>query len=354
MVWYTDYPECVGHYSITLLDLTTPAVQKTEHISSRNSTNHEWDSLIPCTDYEVLIKTFSLDNRLTSQVKVRERTTLANLVVEEFKVARSGLTWVKLQWTRLREVERCEGDYFVKMYMIGETYPIVIEIHIPYTDNELNIRDLRACRRYNVSLHANYFDIVGSLNFDMAYQTPSDPHGLSYDWKSLNLSWISPIENMDCVDHYSIRISNVGEYPTRSNSMNLGQLERCYEHQIFLNAVDATGKVGKTLNVNATLTYDVLDFPIELVLDINNQTLLIKWLHPKYRRHCEISAELKWNSIVTLPVAVTESSHSYMINEFEFCANHTIDFLIHYQNTTKILRKNVFYPGSSKIHLREL
>lgn len=354
MIWNTDYPECVGGYAIVVEDLSSATRLTTR---TQNGSSYDLTGLIPCTNYLISLETYTWRGKVSHRSTVRERTTLANIEVE-FQYYVIDHSSIRFEWTKLPEVERCDGDYFVKVIPQDETYSIFVEEHVPYTENAVVVGGLKACRKYNVTLNANFFDIVATIEeVSSPFSSPSNIHGLLVDVQQLVLEWDIPVENGNCVAYYVVSVGEVGDFSTQSNHLSLAELDRCRAYNVSVYQVDVQQTEYASLTTVLELNFDVLNWNLVASMDvrIENQSMVISWPTPIHRGLCEITYELQWNSILIATTKDTHPETTYLIPEFEYCRNHSLAIKTQFRSSTRTFLRDVLYGGDCKLlagHLR--
>lgn len=340
----------MGHYTIAVKDPSQRGSHS--HLKVTNVSSFEVTELIPCTDYLITLTTYDAGGRKrTDQSTAQERTTLANIVLEDFQFFVVSQSVILFNWTKLPEVSRCDGDYFIKLIPADETYSVVLEEHVPYSENEITM-NIKACRRYNVTLNANYFDVVASLqDFKSPFANPSNIYGLTVDAQKLILMWQNPVDNPSCVAYYTVSAGGT-QFRVESNQLSLNDFERCQTHSVSVQLTPESleeNLVYDPLQMDFVLDSDVLDAEIspELVLSSRDHTLTVTWSEPPLRSQCSIQYDLKWNS-EAMPRLEGTIRNSYVINEIEHCQNHSLEIQRRYNHGTRITRKDVYFPGDCK------
>lgn len=342
LVWTTDYFECVDHYSLIVLDQSQGKIWT---IRVANGSSYEIKGLIPCTNYQLSLETYSLRGNRSDQSGVTERTTLANIELEDFEYSLVGSN-VRFNWTKRPEVERCDGDFFVKLTPLDEAYPVVVEQHVPYTLNDMVI-PLKACRKYKATLNANYFDIVATIEeVHTPYLAPSHISGLSFNAAELTLEWQSPAHNENCLSHYNISIQDVGDFTTNTNRLSLADLERCHRHLISVQPIDVQDTPMASLQMEVELDFDGFLDPV-LEIATENHSTVISWSTPLLQ-HCDIGYELLWNEHL-IPQSENRTNHTHVINGFEYCRNNSLKIKMQFNNTTQTFEKDVLLDGDCEL-----
>lgn len=312
-----------------------------------NGSSYEIKGLIPCTNYQLTLETYSLRGKRSDQSAVTERTTLANIELEDFEYSLIGSN-VRFNWTKRPEVERCDGDFFVKLTPLDEAYPVVVEQHVPYALNEMVI-PLKACRKYKATLNANYFDIVATIEeVHTPYLSPSNIFGLSFNATELTLEWQSPAHNENCLSHFNISIKDVGDFTTNTNRISLADLERCHRNLISVQPFDVQDTPMASLEMEVVLDFDgFLDPVLEILTE--NQSTVISWSTPPLLQHCHIEYELLWNEQHLMPQSENRTNHSHVINGFEYCRNNSLKINMQFHNTTQTFEKDVQLGGDCEL-----
>lgn len=310
LVWTSNYPECVDYYVIRIRDL---GESRYTSIKIPNGSSYELTGLIPCTNYQILLDTYSNGQR-KDQSMVTERTTLANIQQSKFQHTSIGNSSVRFTWTKLRDVDRCDGDYFVKMIPADDLYSVVFEKHVPYSENELILTGFGACRKYNVSLNANYFDIVAVLeDFSSPFASPSNIYGCSFDKDELVLEWQMATENVNCVSHYTVSVLDV-QIETKSTTLKMNNLERCQTHNISVFQVDTQGNQYPPLRLEVALDLGVLSDDIDWAANITytydetTDQMMLTWNKPIGYENCNLTYSI--NSAQYQEEEITEESVS--------------------------------------------
>lgn len=346
LMWSTDYPECVDHYKLIVEDLRQYK-KRTIRIESGNS-SYEINSLIPCTDYSVTLETYGQGNRRTDRSSVTERTSMANIELEYFEYSILENASVLFNWTKVEQVDRCDGDYYVKLVLLDDDYSIVVEQHVPYTENEIVVNGLKACHKYNVSLNANYFDVVASLGeISAPFSRPSNINGLRFDAGKVELQWNAPEENGNCVANYTVTIDGVGEIITSKTALGLDTLERCQKYSLSVHQKDIKGREYTPLNMELELDIYELPQTFEPKMKAANETLTISWNAPAYQGQCKLNYDLMWNGR-RLAEEVGKSSISYVIEDFQYCHENSLQIDLSYKTLSRSFTKNVYYDGNSE------
>lgn len=350
LIWTTNYPECVGHYTI---DVREPSQRRSQsHLKVTNVSSYEVTELIPCTDYSITLITYDAGGKKrTDQSTATERTTLANIVLQDFQFFVVSPSTIRFNWTKLPEVSRCDGDYFIKLIPADETYSVVLEEHVPYSENEITM-SIKACRRYNVTLNANYFDVVASLqDFKSPFANPSNIYGLTVDAQKLILMWQNPVDNSNCVAYYMVSAGGT-QFRVETNQLSLIDFQRCQTHFVSVQLTPESLEeklVYEPLQLDFVLDADVLDAEIspELVLNSREHTLTVTWSEPPLMSQCSIKYDLKWNS-EAIPKIEGTVKNSYVINEIEYCQSNSLEIQRRYKRRTRTTRKDVYFPGDCK------
>lgn len=337
LIWNTNYPECVSNYTLTIIDLSN---YKKREIFLQNGTSYEVDGLIPCTNYNIQLDTYDLRG-LSNSTSVDERTSLANIEPEEFRYSIVADNSIRFNWTRLRDIERCDGDYFVTLTPLDEAYAIVGDHHTPYTTNEVTVSGLKSCMRYNATLNANYFDKVAAKIVTSSFAKPSNIYGLKMDEKRMLLEWNHPIENPYCVANYSININGTEEVIISKNELNLDKFERCENYSIAISLVDHTGEKYEPLEMQFEMNFDVLSIELSPTYSMHpeNQTLIISWDNLELRSLCGLEFELTWKG-----EHLMETYHNYyLIDDLEFCRENVVEIRIIYGTKSHLYQHDVHF-----------
>lgn len=343
LMWTTDYPECVDHYTLIVVDLRQYK-RRIIRIASGNS-SHEINALIPCTDYSVTLETYGQGNRRTDRSSVNERTSTANIELEYFEYSILENASVLFNWTKVEQVERCDGDYYVKLVLLDDDYSIVVEQHVPYTDNEIVINGLKACHKYNVSLNANYFDVVASLGeIRTPFSEPSNIDGLRFDKGQIELQWNAPEENGNCVANYTVTIDGVGEIITSKTVLGLEKLERCQKYSLSVQQRDIQGRKYTPVQIQLEMDIEELSESFEPNMKVDNETLTISWNAPAYQGKCKINYDLTWNG--RRLEELQKSSSSLIVEDFQYCHNNSLQIDVTYKTLSRSFTKNVYYDGN--------
>lgn len=349
IIWTTDYPECVDHYKLVVEDLSQQ-LQKTKHIPSGNN-SYEAEGLIPCTEYSVTLDTYSkFGSRRSHRSRVTERTSLANIDLEYFDYSVLENSSILFNWTKLPQVERCDGDYFVKLMPLDDVYSIALEEHVPYTSNTVVVDGLKSCLKYNVSLNANYFDVVASLGeISGAFSRPSNIYGLLVDYDRHHIEWSASKRNPNCVANYTVTVKNIPELVIESLEWNWNQLEleRCRMLPISVRQTDLLGNVYPPLEANLEITDDVLNVTLEPNISIvRGRSLIVIIPRPPLRNDCQINYTVWWN---LEPILAEDSEElTFAIDDLEYCTNNVLTIQMEYMDSKKIFKKEVFYEGTCK------
>lgn len=302
--------------------------------------------MIPCTDYQIQLDTFS-HSGLSNRTSVAERTTLANIQLDEFRYSLLEDNSIRFNWTRLRDIERCDGDYFVKLFPLDEAYPTIVgdHHHTPYNTNEVIVAGLRPCMRMNVTLNANYFDKVATLSeVTTPFAKPSQISGLKLTENGTLLEWNPPVENPYCMANYTVTVNGSEKSTTATNAFQLDNLERCENYSISISPKDKNGGEYDPLEIHFEMTVDVVRFTLEPLYSLHaeNQTLFISWENPVFRRKCGIQFDLTWNGD-----RLEETSQNfYVIDDLEFCKSNEVEIRISYGNESTVYQNEVSFGAN--------
>lgn len=346
LVWETDYPECVHHYSIQIKD----SLKWNIEFLVQNGSSFEITGLTPCTLFDITLNTFGRNGLESDSGTVQEKTTLANLDLDGFNYSFVNANTVFFNWTTISEVENCDGDFFVKLVAADGLQ--VLEEHVPYTSNEITISGLRSCYDYNVTLNANYFDILASIeDFSTPFERPSNIHRLEFDPREQRLSWQEPKENPNCVANYTVVFGNVDNRTTSDTEIQLNNWPRCRLMVISVAMVDKEENVQfEPLSTELVLESDVLSWdlnPTYYLVD-DNSSLEIVWMVPVLRDHCEIQFDLVYDDeILIRDRSFTDNRQT--IKNFEFCQSHRIELELKYKNESTITHETAFFGGECEL-----
>lgn len=316
---------------------------KRREITIQNGTNgYEIDGLIPCTDYSIRLDTYSKNGHRDS-TSVQDKTSLAKITPEEFHFSiLEGGNSIEFNWTRLRDIERCDGDYFIKLYPLDDDFPLVADHHTPYNLAEVTISGFKSCQRYNATLNANYFYKVATLEeIILPFAKPSNIHGLKVNRENGYLEWNKPLENENCVANYSIIVNGLEEEIITESHYNLEKLERCKNYTISVTMRNQMGEEYEPLEIQFEMDFDVLHFELHPTYSMfaENQTLLVFWEDIEYRNHCDIKYDFNWSGN-----PLQESSHNfYSIENLEFCKEDLVQIRISYGDQSNLYQQEIYF-----------
>lgn len=321
LVWETKHQSCVTGYRIKVNSTRSGLVLDEELPSTALS--YEIGSLRPCTFYHVKLVT-RYGQSQEQIIALNETTTLENVQADEFNFTLTAGNRVEFRWSHVEDVDRCDSEYRVRLTSLdGHEFLLPQQMSVPYRNNSVTFAHVEACVRYNVTLTANDFDVIAQIaNLETNFRQPSPMKEPHIDKQHLRLRWSDPDANRYCVANYSVLLDNK-MLVTRSNSLDISELERCAEYAALIYWFDKNDTKSDMIRIDFRMDFDVVRGQVTPIRSaVDDGALSVSWTPLPHRANCNILYAVTWNGDQR---PTNTPDHNVTIDRFQYCKENKLE-----------------------------